>query len=286
MLYTYFSSRLRELGYISLHIGRETPDLQKLAVKMLVKGYGIVEERREGIVVKESDGIKLLKSKGSEKSDCIYRKGGKNIIPDPPQYPKVVVDLGLFNALDEEEKKKTITQLFMTLNVVRKFWWDGNMVVVGDMKVGKAVTTSSFKSDAPTIVLDPYGDVEADEKIIRGADVFILGGIVDKGRRLKFATSELARKRGYDYPRVKIKLRGSTVGVPDEFNKIAEVVLRVKEGEGLEDAVISVMSKADKVARILHDVNLRGVEVLPEEFKWLKADDKVVNMVKSKLNKL
>jgi Trm5-related predicted tRNA methylase len=30
-------------------------------------------------------------------------KGGKNIITDPPEFPKIVIDLGLFNSLTEEE---------------------------------------------------------------------------------------------------------------------------------------------------------------------------------------
>ncbi|MEJ2781077.1 tRNA methyltransferase [Stygiolobus sp. CP850M] len=283
MLYTYLLSRLKELGCFSLYIGREPVDLQRLAVKMLAKGYGIVEGEMKGVTVANIDDIRLLKGRGEEISDCIYRKGGKNVLDNPPQYPKIVLDLGLFNRLAEDEKKKTLTQLFMTLNVVRKFWWDGNMVVVGGIKVGKALTVSSFRVDAPAIVLDPYGDVDANEEIIRNSDVFIIGGIVDKGRRLKYATTELAKMRGYDYPRVRIKLRGSVVGVPDEFNKIAEIVLKVKEGESLEEAVISTMSKGDKVARILYDVHRLGLDVLEEELKWLKADDKVLHMVKSRL---
>jgi Uncharacterized conserved protein len=156
-------------------------------------------------------------------------------------------------------------------------------VIVGDVRIGKAINVSKFRAEAKTIVLDPYGDVDANEEIIRNSDVFIIGGIVDKGRRLKYATTELAKMRGYDYPRVRIKLRGSVVGVPDEINKIAEIVLKVKEGESLEEAVISTMSKADKVARILYDVHRLGLDVLEEELKWLKADDKVLHMVKSRL---
>jgi tRNA (adenine9-N1/guanine9-N1)-methyltransferase len=283
MLSHYFSQLLKDQGYYSIHIGREKPDLQTLAVKMLVKGYGIIDEKREGNTVLEVEGIRLLKGRGSEKSDCIFRKGGKNIITDPPEFPKIVIDLGLFDSLTEEEKKKTLVQLNMTLNILRRFWWDGNLVIVGDVRIGKAINVSKFRVEAKTIVLDPYGDVDANEEIIRNSDVFIIGGIVDKGRRLKYATTELAKMRGYDYPRVRIKLRGSVVGVPDEINKIAEIVLKVKEGESLEEAVISTMSKGDKVARILYDVHRLGLDVLEEELKWLKADDKVLHMVKSRL---
>lgn len=283
MLSHYFSRLLKEQGYYSIHIGHEKPDLQTLAVKMLVKGYGILDEKREGNSVAEVEGIKLLKGRGSEKSDCVFRKGGKNIITNPPEFPKIIVDLGLFDILTEEEKKKTLVQLNMTLNTIRRFWWDGNLVIVGNVRVGKAINVSEFRVEAKTIILDPYGDVDANEEIIRNSDVFILGGIVDKGRRLKHATTELARMRGYEYPRVRIKLRDSIVGVPDELNKIAEIVLRVKEGESLEEAIISTMSKADKVARILYDVHRLGLDILERELKWLKADDKVLHMVKSRL---
>lgn len=103
MLSHYFSKLLKDQGYYSIHIGSEKLDLQTLAVKMLVKGYGIMDEKREGNTVLEVEGIRLLKGRGSEKSDCIFMKGGKNIITDPPEFPKIVIDLGLFNSLTEEE---------------------------------------------------------------------------------------------------------------------------------------------------------------------------------------
>ena len=283
MLSHIFVTELKNRGITSLYIGREIPDLQYLAVKMLVKGYGIVEERREGEVVKEVEGVKLLKRVGSEKSDCVFKKGGKNVITNPPEYPKIVIDMGLFNELTEDEKRKTLLQVNMTLGTIRRFWWDGNLVIVGDLKVGKAVNVQSFKTDAKAIVLDPQGEIDADEKLIRDTDVFIIGGIVDKGRRLKDATRRLAEMRGYDYPRVRIKLRDTIVGVPDEINKIAEIVLRVKEGESLEDAIISTMSKSDKVSRLLYDTHRFGLQVLEEEARWLKVDESVINVVKSRL---
>jgi Trm5-related predicted tRNA methylase len=77
MLSHYFSKLLKDQGYYSIHIGREKLDLQTLAVKMLDKGYGIMDEKREGNTVLEVEGIRLLKGRGSEKSDCIFRKGHK-----------------------------------------------------------------------------------------------------------------------------------------------------------------------------------------------------------------
>jgi Trm5-related predicted tRNA methylase len=41
---------MKDQGYYSIHIGREKLDLQTLAVKMLVKGYGIMDEKGKVIL--------------------------------------------------------------------------------------------------------------------------------------------------------------------------------------------------------------------------------------------
>jgi tRNA (adenine9-N1/guanine9-N1)-methyltransferase len=61
LLKSLLAKELKERGIYSLFIGHEKPSLQTLAVKMLVKGYGIVKGEREGNVVAEEEGIKLLK---------------------------------------------------------------------------------------------------------------------------------------------------------------------------------------------------------------------------------
>ncbi|MEJ2776866.1 hypothetical protein WIW90_11830 [Sulfolobaceae archaeon RB850M] len=50
MLSHYFSQLMKDQGYYSIHIGREKLDLQTLAVKMLVKGYGIMDEKGKVIL--------------------------------------------------------------------------------------------------------------------------------------------------------------------------------------------------------------------------------------------
>jgi hypothetical protein len=43
----------------------------------------------------------------------------------------------------------------MTLNILRRFWWDGNLVIVGDVRIGKAINVSKFIS-IPIITAKKY----------------------------------------------------------------------------------------------------------------------------------
>lgn len=279
-----FAEELKKRGIDKLHVGYEKPELQHLAVKMLIKDYGIIERESNGIKIKEEGGVSLLKGHGTEKTRYFFGKGGEKINISPPKYPLIVIDMGLFDSLnDEEEKRKTLLQVELSLSVIRKYLWDGNLALIHfPFPLGKSKVINGVDTDN-CIILDPYGDIDGDEYIIRQADVFIIGGIVDKGRRLKYATKMLAEKYNYPCKRVKITLKGSTVGVPDEINKIVDIVLSVKFGGGLEEAIIRNQSKSDKISRILRDIQLNGKEVLEDEIKWLRADEKTLKVVLSKL---
>jgi len=280
------AEELKKNGIDKLYVGHEKPELQNLAIKMLLKNYGIIETEVFSKKVKEEEGVQLFKGRGEEKVNYIFRKGGKKVELQLPKYPLIVIDMGLFNELDEEEKKKTIFQVKMVLNVVRQWLWDGNMALIHSpsLSIGKVRVIDNIDSDN-CLILDPYGDVEANEEIIRSADIFIIGGIVDKGRRLKYATTKLAEKYKYPCKRVRILLRGSIVGVPDEINKIADIILKVKFGGKLEDAIIENQSKSDKISRVLRDVSIHGKEILKEEVKWLKIDEKTYKLILAKLKK-
>ncbi|BFH73932.1 tRNA (adenine(9)-N1)-methyltransferase Trm10 [Sulfurisphaera javensis] len=278
-----FAEELKKKGIDKLYVGYEEPSLQKLAVKMLLKNYGILRRDKEGIKVKEEEGVSLYKGKGGEKVEYVFVKGGEKITFNPPKYPLIVIDLGLFDELDEEEKRKTLLQIDVTLSVIRKYLWDRNLAIAHyNYSVGKSIIINSLDSDN-CIILDPYGDIIANEEIIRKTDIIIIGGIVDKGRRLKYATKRLAEMYNYPCKRVKIALRGSTVGVPDEINKIVDIILKVKTGKELEKAIIEDQSKGDKLARALMDINNHGVEILNEEVKWLNIDDKLYKIILRKI---
>ncbi|QIW23712.1 tRNA methyltransferase [Sulfolobus sp. S-194] len=276
------AEELKERGIYKIYIGYEKPSLQSIAVKMLVKNYGFVKREISSRRIGEIEGISLYKGKGDEKVDLVFTKGGDKIPLKLPKYPLIVIDMSLFNELDEEEKRKTLLQVNLTLHVIRKFLWDGNLALINspNISLGKARNIDKIETDN-CVVLDPYGDIIANEEIIRKTDVFIIGGIVDKGRRLKYATSKLAEK--YPCKTVKITLRGSIVGVPDEINKIVNIILEVKYGKEIEKAIIDSQSNSDKVARILVDVNQRGLQILEEEMKWLNVNQKVYKLILKRL---
>jgi len=281
-----FAEELKKNNIDKLYVGHEKPELQHLAIKMLLRNYGLIDADINALKIKEEEGIQLFKGRGEEKVKYLFGKGGKKIELQLPKYPLIVIDMGLFNELEEEEeKRKTLLQVEVTLSVIRKWLWDGNLALIHfplPLSIGKAKIINEIESDN-CIVLDPYGDTVANEDLIRGTDVFIIGGIVDKGRRLKYATSKLAEKYNYPCKRVKIMLRDSIVGVPDEINKIVNIVLKVKYGGILEDAIIENQSKSDKISRILRDVSLYGKEILDEEVRWLKVDDKTYKLILSRL---
>ena len=239
---------LRAKGVSSLLIGKLEPELQRVAVKMLTKGYGIVYNRDKGRTVAEELGVRLMRPGGEERAEARVEKGGE--VPfSPPETPQFVLDFSLWDELDDEERKKTLFQVEMTVATIRKWLWEGN-VRLANLPPGVTFPYSFAVKEAEgkCVVLDPKGD-DVDTEGLRQFDVFVIGAVVDKGRRLKNATLRIAEKAGYDCPRVRIALWGSTLGVPDEINKIVEIVLRVKRGEELEKAILDTMSKSDILAR-------------------------------------
>ncbi|WP_338601960.1 tRNA (guanine-N1)-methyltransferase [Sulfolobus tengchongensis] len=267
--------------------------LQSIAINSIIYDYGIVEREDYGRVVANENEIKVLKGNGTEKTNYVVLKNGKIRVPNEiiPSEPQFIIDLGLSNVLTDEEKTSLREQLQLTVKAIREYLCDYNLKfahVYYSLKLeGKnKVETIDHIPKERAIVLNPYGDVVANEEIIRGSRFFIIGGIVDKGRRLTNATSELARRYDYlDLPQVKITLRDSVVGVPDRINKIVEILLKVINGLRLEEAIISSQSNADKVNRLVRELN--RLEKIDQESisnlkNWLKVNDKLFNLALKK----
>ncbi|QGA69305.1 tRNA (adenine(9)-N1)-methyltransferase Trm10 [Sulfolobus sp. E11-6] len=272
----------------------KTGYLQSIAINMfLYDDYGISKKRDYGKIISIEEKIKILKGKGMEITDYVFLKNGEikvpsNIVPESPQF---IIDLGNMDFLLDEEKTSLEQQIRVSIKTIREYLFDYNLKL--------AHTPASFKLEGRnkieilnyipkdnTIVLNPYGEITATEEMIRNTKFFIIGGIVDRGRRLKNATYELSRRYGYDeLPQVKISLRGSTVGVPDRINSIIEILLKVLTGYNLEEAIISTQSNADKVSRLIRELNTLekfDYNTIINLKNWLKINDKLLKLALKK----
>ncbi|AOL15560.1 tRNA (guanine-N1)-methyltransferase [Sulfolobus sp. A20] len=289
-----FGKYLRdELGIDSLKVTRlkkvfKTGYLQSIAINMLIYNYGLLKKEEKGWIVSEEEKVKILAGNGEAKTNYVTSKGGEIKIKEEivPLEPQFIIDLGLFKEHTEEEKISLLEQIKLTLVTIRHYLSDLNLKLFNkpeffSLEVKNKVYTINQIPKEKTIVLNPYGDIIANESIILNSKFFIIGGIVDKGRRYKNATTLLAKKYGYDdLPQVKITLRGSIVGVPDRINKIVEIVLNTITGSSLEDAIILSQSNADKLNRLVTEINKMNelnLEKARELASWLKVDQRILN---------
>jgi len=176
----------------------------------------------------------------------------EDLVERASDFPYIVIDCRFAHLHSEKEFKSLMTQIRETLNVVREYMWDERLVVSGlktDTNATHVDRLEDFLKDKKRIILlDPNA-----EEVYEGerADVFIIGGIVDKSGNKKGLTSKIGeelRRNGIEFESRKILLRGDVVGVPDRLNHIAEIVLKVVlEGKGVEEAIREVQPR--KVAK-------------------------------------
>lgn len=199
----------------------------------------------------------------------------------------IVIDCRYFDKHTDKEKKKLILQVQQSLGVVKKY--SCKLVVTHkDLGVGFYYpSTSSFIRDRGirnVILLDPRGE---DLFVGQKAECYVIGGIVDKVGNKKGWTSKIGeelRKYGINFKSVRIELRGDVVGVPDRINSIVEIVLRVLNGEDVEDAIRNVQSPLVAKWRLRKEIPKRTVRIdvkgKPfrvikksefENFKWLNV---------------
>ncbi|AWR97403.1 tRNA (guanine-N1)-methyltransferase [Acidianus sulfidivorans JP7] len=279
------SSFLKEKGISEIYVKKlkKKPFLQRLAVDILLHNLKIAKRENYGKEICDNFGIKLYSGRGNSKINYEISSEGETIQFDYPKFPVFIIDLSLWNRHSDEDKNKLLIQLECSLNTIRNYLWDYNLVFNNPPENTPLLHIDNMvryniKPSRDTIVLNPYGDVEANEEIIRNSKYFIIGGIIDRSG-WKNATNELSRIANYDeFPQVKITLRGSTVGVPDRINKIIEIVLRTIYGENLESAILETQSNADKFSRLLMEAN-RGN--LDEAIEFLKPNEKVLNRLRS-----
>ncbi|QKR00921.1 tRNA (guanine-N1)-methyltransferase [Metallosphaera tengchongensis] len=270
--------------------GVDKPILQHLALKILLYGWGLKEGPHYGKTVGEEFGITILTGRGDSLATHSFSKDGKRITLKYPETPLFIIDLSLWDRHSQDEKRKLVSQISISLSTLRTYLWDYNLSInhsnkeFEEMFAKMGFSNRSRRDVEPpksTVVLDPYAEANASESLIRSVDCFILGGIVDDSG-WKYATTKLTELVGYDFPRVKITLRGSRVGVPDRLNKIISIVMRVRNGMSLEESIIEEQSSADKFLRLLRETTIN--KDLEGNASWLKASERVKERVRKTLS--
>ncbi|MEM0064444.1 tRNA (adenine(9)-N1)-methyltransferase Trm10 [Metallosphaera cuprina] len=279
--------QLLEMGIDTLYLrGIERPFLQHLGLKFLLYDWGIKRGIYYGKRVGEEFGISFITGRGNELATESPHPNGEKVEIDFPPFPLFIVDFSLWNRHSESEKRKLASQTLMLISTIRKHLWDYNLSLNHtSQELEHLIKVMGFPNKvrrdvmppSNTLILDPYAEDQVTEEQIRSTDCFVLGGIVDDSG-WKYATKEMAKEAGYSFRHVKIALRGSRLGVPDRLNKIASIILRVKEGETLEDSILNEQSNADKFLRLLRDTTLNGD--LERNAQWLRAGEKVKQRVR------
>ncbi|MCY0849804.1 hypothetical protein [Sulfuracidifex metallicus] len=263
--------------------------LHSIMINCLVNGFTIKEGNFVGRLYDNELGIEIYTPK-REGVTVRYgiEKGQFNFDPSLiPAYPKFVVDMKLWNYLTDEERKDLIRQIGLSISVIRRYFWDENLVIANQPSCLDSMLNYMFKDfsyrvprrfklERDSIVLDPYAEDEINEDLIRRTKVFIIGGIVDKGKRFDRATEYLTKVSGYQEVKgYKITLRSSIIGVPDRINKILEILMKVIQGSTLEEAIIEEQTTSEKLARARYEIAKGN-----NDLSWLKINDRLVKKLK------
>ena len=213
-------------------------NLNKLAIKLQMGKLKIKEDDFDGTLIEEYDGIKLIGNEGEEKTRWYAGKTGKQIdLKIKLEYPKIVIDYGLWSYHTDHEKWLLKKQTLLTLQTIREHLWDRNLVLASCPKeISEYIKQWDFFGDifpnkfvGDAVVLDPHGKTIL--KKFEQNKVYILGGIVDKSNRMR--TKEL----GYNLKGIRLELNNKVSEVPDRLNIITKIMCLSLEGMPLIEAI-------------------------------------------------
>ena len=309
---------LKDLGIHRLCIPRRLKCTyylpQCIAINLLLSKYVLCLGGHGNHEVFRTDGVEILTSSGSGKSSCdahLTKPGNCQVslelLMNLPRKPRFVIDLSLWKDHTDSERNELIEQVLASINTVRRYLWDSNLELTSvteeflelfsrfarGFRHGVIIKRDKPVVQGGAIMLDPEGDCVLNEELIKRADTFIIGGIVDKERRVKGETTRLYRLLGLNVPRCRIELRGSIIGVPDRINKVIEVILMTLfETGNVEEAIIRAMSKRDRVNRLFYEFQRAAYRlrregstelVIPRSMisriNWVNASDKELELV-------
>ncbi len=292
------SRRLRHNGF------------QEIAVRVLVWG-GIIapSERIKGSIMHEvryrGREFAFIFGRGDVHADaafyqtprcmhnaCINRDDIIARLPPRPE-PLIVIDLTQLPEHNLDEAGSLRRQLAATLGVIRSYLWDRHLLLTNTPPGARAwlhsfmhsdyVQVSSLPTDdaldargyeGPRILLDPNAREPLKPHEVLEAQVFILGGIVDKRPR-PGATMQLPIKKAV---RRRIELRGSIIGVPHTLNNLVETILlaRYKYNGSIERALYDTIPPHEarirayvEIARAARGKGVVSWELYKQLKQWL-----------------
>ncbi|ADN50120.1 tRNA (adenine(9)-N1)-methyltransferase Trm10 [Vulcanisaeta distributa] len=287
---------------------------QCIAVNLLLGRYVLCLGGFGDRIISRFDNLEVIMSSsmGSIPCDAYLAKPNNclvSLVPfiDVPKKPRFIIDLSLWSSHTRSEKNELIEQVLASIGTIRRYLWDSNLELTSvteeflegfnkfarGFKYGVIIKRDGPIIDDGAVMLDPEGDCVLNEELIRNTHTFIIGGIVDKERRVKGETARLYGLLGLNVPRCRIELRGSIIGVPDRINKVIEIILMTLfETGNIEEAIIKAMSKRDRVNRLFYELQraayrLRGegstTLVVPKSMigriNWVNASNKELELV-------
>jgi len=245
----YLVKFVKELGIQSIFSHEK--NLNRVAIWAERGKIGIVDEKGFGSVVERYRGVKLVRGKGEEKADVKFVRGGSRVdLKIDLEMPKIVIDFGLWKYHSDLEKQLLLKQVEQTIGVIRDYLWDRNLVFVRvPVEIQTLTEKTNFfgdvlrgKWEGKAVLLDPNAEEEI--KRFKENEIYIIGGIVERDRRMR--TAEL----GYDLPRKRIALDENVIGVPDRINLLVKIICENLVGKSLREAVIDNMPRRERKMRL------------------------------------
>jgi len=295
--------------------------LHKIAIALLLNKLKICTEKSKGVLAGFYKGIYILyPAKDMYCSDATIVRSDEYCSQDlsikllasfmdiVSKIPVFMIDLSLWELHHEKEKLKLLKQIVVSINVIRRWLTDYHLVFVSApsetlARLRKHIhflcpwymdsSPYSFIDRSRTLMLDPYA-----EEILSAEDVFrfnyfVIGGIVDRLYSRPYATYMIYRLHSLDVERKAIKLKGSSIGVPNEINKVIDFILRIRLGDKqMEEAIIDCMGVDDKISRIVYELkkvyrNSRDIEYsdIVEYMKLYRLPERYLKKILAKIRK-
>ena len=232
----FLVDHLRAKGHTTIRSNER--NLNRLAIKLQRGQLGLTSGEFHGHRIDKHDSITMINGSGETTAKLRADKKGRKVdLKINLEFPKLVIDYGLWDYHTELEKKLLLKQSHLALQVIRDNLWDRNLVLAScPHEVAEFFANYGFFGDVlpgkfpgEAILLDPNAEDELLAFQERG--VYVLGGIVDKSNRIR--TQEL----GYDLPRASLRLKGKSSGVPDRLNLLAKIMCRNLAGAPLVKAI-------------------------------------------------